>query len=330
MVAIAASSLGLGSSYLGGALGVHAPSGTKCRVFRGWPTAGALNDDLASGVAGVSIFPVPRGTRNMTRHLLKWRSGPTVTPTLTVSVSGNVVTFDGRGSAGQVAGVRFGPLALGNAHSYRLTYFDTPITVAEQLSARIPGSTFAANVLTLPSDLFVRATVVADQPAWLETRRQEQQIWVIGWCPNPAARDAVMGAVDAGFSNMLDQFGRPTNQFALPDGSNAILRYMNTSTDDAPQQASLWRRDIRYRVEYPTTLLQQQPGMIFGGGHIDGVSPFGDLLTSDPQDDQTLYAISGVMVASTLSKTQVSDALSDIAALATTQTANTLSAAASH
>jgi len=266
----------------------------------------------------------------MTRHLLKWRSGPTVIPTLTVSVSGNVVTFDGRGGAGQVAGVRFGSATAGNAYSYRLSYFDTPITVAEQLAARIPGASFEANVLTAPTDYGLEALVVADQPAWLETRRQEQQIWVIGWCPNPAARDTVMGAVDAGFANMLDQYGLPTNQFALPDGSNAILRYMNTSTDDAPQQASLWRRDIRYRVEYPTTLLQQQPGMIFGGGHIDGVSPFGDLLTSDPQDDQTLYAIAGVMVASTLSKTQDSNALSDIAALATTQPANTFSAAASH
>lgn len=328
MVATIAGALGLGNSYLDGALSVYAHAGVKCRVFRGWPESGALDADLAAGIADISVFPVPRGTRNMTRHLFKWRPGPPVTPTLTAVVSGNTVTFDGICSVGQVTGVAFGPSGgSSQAYSYRLTTSDTPITVASELASRIPGASASWNVLTVPTNYDLVARVGADQPMWLETRRQEQQIWVIGWCPSPAARDAVMSAIDAGFANMQDQYGRYSNQFAMPDGSNAVFRYVNTSTDDAPQQASLWRRDLRYRIEYPTTVVQMQPVALWIGGYITNGGPptcWGDVSTSEPQDDQTLNAFATVAVTAGLSVTQDSNALSDIAALNVTQDDQTL------
>lgn len=330
MVAIVAGSLGLGDSYLDGALGVCAAAGVKCRVFRGWPESGALDEDLADGIVDISIFPVPRGTRNMTRHLFKWRPGPAVTPTLTATVAGNTVTFDGLCGIGQVTGVAFGPAGgSSQAYSYRLAAGDTPITVASELAARIPGASAAWNVLTVPTNFDLVARVGADQPMWLETRRQEQQISVIGWCPSPAARDAIMAAIDAGFGNMQDQYGRYSNQFALPDGSNAVLRYVNTSTDDAPQQASLWRRDLRYRIEYPTTVVQMQPVALWIGGYITNGGPpvcWGDVSTSEPQDDQTLNAVATVAVTGELAVTQDSNALSNIATLTVIQDDQTLAA----
>lgn len=307
LVDIAATSLGLGVSYLDGALGIASASGTPCRIYRGWPVSGALNADLSQGISNISVFPPPGATRNMTRHFRQWHIPSPVTPSLTATVAGNTITFDGRGAAGIVAGVRFGP-ATGSAYAYRLTAHDTPFTVASELAARIPGASADGNVLTVTTDYGLQARVVADQPAFMETRRQEQQIWVIGWCPNPRVRDKLMGAIDAGYANLMDAYGRPTIQFPLPDGSSAIIRYQGSRTDDAPQQANLWRRDLRYRIEYPTTLLQQQPEVLFIGEHLYNDVSFevsiGDLLTSAPQDDQVLRAMGGVMVAGSVAVTQ--------------------------
>src|SRR4051794_12407211 len=96
MVAIVASSLGLGQTYLDGAIGVSSIAGTPCRIYRGWPTAGALNSDLSAGISNISVFPPPGATRNMTRHFRQWYSGPTVVPALTASVLGTTITFDGK------------------------------------------------------------------------------------------------------------------------------------------------------------------------------------------------------------------------------------------
>jgi hypothetical protein len=163
----------------------------------------------------------------------------------------------------------------------------------------------------------------------METRRQEQQIWVIIWCPNPRVRDQIASAIDAGIANMLDQFGRPTIQFQLSDGSWAIVRYQGSRTDDAPQQANLWRRDLRYRIEYATTLLQQQPEVLFIGEHLYNDVSFevqlGDLLTADPQDDQTVQASGGITAAAPLSVVQMDQALSNVAALRATQGDNDIS-----
>ena len=332
LVDIAAVSLGLGESYLDGALGIASASGTACRLYRGWPVSGALNDDLSRGISNISVFPPPGATRNMTRHFRQWHVPNPVTPTLTAIVSGNTVTFEGAGGAGMVAGVRFGP-TTGQAYSYRLMAQDTAFTVASELASRIPGSTADANVLTVPTDYGLQARVVADQPAFMETRRQEQQIWVIGWCPNPRVRDRLMAAIDAGFANLMDAFGRPTIQFPLPDGSSAIIRYQGSRTDDAPQQANLWRRDLRYRIEYPTTLLQQQPEVLFIGEHLYTDAEFevsiGDLLTSAPQADQTLRATGGIVATAPLSVMQMDQAISNVVAVTVQQSNQTLSAAAS-
>ena len=65
---------------------------------------------------------------------------------------------------------------------------------------------------------------------------------------------------------MQDQWGRQTVQFALPDGSDALIHYSSSKTDDAPEQANLWRRDLRYLVSLPAALLQMRPAVLYAGG----------------------------------------------------------------
>jgi len=309
MVSIIASSLCLGDGYLAGSTVVSSLVGAPCRVYRGWPIANVLDADLANGIATVSVFPAAGSTRHCPGHLLQWKQNPSVPPTLTVSVSGNVVTFGGAGGSNQVAGISFGSTISPAAYAYRLTASDTPDSVAEELASQIPNATFSGSSVTVPSSLNLQAVVAADQPEFLETRRQEQQITVIGWCPTPAIRDAVMSAVDAGFANMQDQWGRQTQQFGLPDGSDGFLRYVSSMTDDRAQKAKLWRRDLRYRVEYPTTLIELHPIALFVGGHVyqqdvEIEVTFGSVIASPSQCDQTLSATASVDLQAALAASQ--------------------------
>jgi hypothetical protein len=50
----------------------------------------------------------------------------------------------------------------------------------------------------------------------------------------------------------------------LADGSAARLTFTATTTFDQHQDASLYRRDLLYAVEFPTTLVATQPSMLFG------------------------------------------------------------------
>jgi hypothetical protein len=263
MVSEAAGFLSLGKHYLAGSAVMSPTAEQRCRVYRGWPVSAALDRDMVDGITSVTVFPVAGATRRTTKYLPQWHEGPTVTPTLTATVSGATVTLGGRPDVGQVVGVRIGPFINPAAYAYRLGRGETLPSVAASLAALIPGATAARNVITLPVSTGVVARVGADQPAWQETRRQAQNVWVITWAPNPAARDAVASIVDAGFANMTDAFGNLTYFMPLPDGSSADLRYFSSHTIDQTQKANLWRRDLRYVVEYPTTLLEQQPTLLF-------------------------------------------------------------------
>ena len=269
LVALVAGLLGLGTSYAAGAIVSSSSVGASCRVYRGWPERGQLDTDLGNNVTHISVFPPPAMVRRLHGYLFQWRQSPTVAnPTLTVSVSGNVVTFAGSGGANQVAGVSIGApgAVLGAAYAYAVLGTDTPTTVATALAALIPGATSAGAVLTLPAGSTVQAKVAAMQQAWLETRRQEHALWICVWSPTSLLRDLFAGAVDAGIANMQDQWGRQTMQFGLPDGSNALIHYSSSKTDDSPEQANLWRRDLRYVLNFPTTLLEMQPEVLFAGG----------------------------------------------------------------
>jgi hypothetical protein len=102
----------------------------------------------------------------------------------------------------------------------------------------------------------MQARVVADAPAQKEIRRQEQDFRATCWCPTPASRDATAAAIDSSLSR---------NRFlVLPDGTQGRLVYCGTTVFDQSQNASLYRRDLMYSVEYATVLTASQPAMLFG------------------------------------------------------------------
>lgn len=266
MVSLIAGYLDLGSTYVPGSAASSPVAKAQCRVFRGWPTAAALDTDLAAGISCISVFPVSGATRRTTRYVPEWQAGVALPVTLAATVYGDEVVISGTPSTTQVVGIEFGVPLNTSTFSYRPAAADTPLSIATALGNMIPNATVTGPVITIPNVPGLAATVVADQPMWAEVRRQDQQVWVIGWCPNPSIRDVLMKAVDVGFGGMMTPGGNLTDQFPLPDGSSARLLYVSSHTDDQPQRAGVWRRDLRYVVCYPTTITRTFPTMIFGIG----------------------------------------------------------------
>jgi hypothetical protein len=239
--------------YPNGASGT-ATLGVTTRIYRGWPTASALDADLSAGTVNVTVYSVEGSARNTTRWPYAWRATPAA-PTLTTSVSGQSATFAGAAGAGQLAGL----LVDNKTYVHRTANGDTPALVAALLGAAVgadlPVVVNGATV-TVPDAWRLVARSAADAQASLEVRRQDQGFRITCWCPTPALRDATAAAVDLALS--VSRF------IALADGNTGWIRWSGTSSQDKSQNANLYRRDLTYSVDYPTNQLQAQPSMLFG------------------------------------------------------------------
>jgi len=229
-------------------------NGMLARVYRGWPVASALDADLAAGWVNITVFPVS-DARNTTRYLDEWLLPATVAPTLVATVSGNAIAFSGSAHPGQLAGIQ----ADGNTYVYGTDAGDTPASVAANLAAEIRADwivLLSGSTITVPGAARLRARVVAEQAALLQTRRQKQSFRIICWCPDPATRDATASVIDGALAQL--------RFIALPDGSQGRLLFHGSMVTDRAEDASLFRRDLVYSVEYPTTISALLPAMLFG------------------------------------------------------------------
>lgn len=248
--------------YPDGSTGASAV-GAACSVYRGWPVAAALDEDLAEGAVNVSVFPVPGSGRNTTRWPVEDLSVIPVPTLLTTVIGCNSVLFSGNAAAGQVAGI----LVNGTGYAHRTQAGDTPATVATALGGLLStvGRVWIEGpIVTMPDVGTVLARVVADGTMLREVRRQEQTLRVSLWCPDPTQRDAVASVVDAALAV------RPF--MMLSDGSLARLRYAGTTVIDTAENARLFRRELLYVVEYGTTLGRSLPAMLFGTLAVHGVT----------------------------------------------------------
>lgn len=248
-----------------GGEGLASITGQPVRVYRGWPQVGALNLDLASGIANISVFAMPGGTRNTTRWNTITQTFPSA-PTLTVSVSGATATFGGVGGVGQLAG-----LLVGNQpFVYRGKAGDTPALVAAVLAEDVRSARacwLSGSSVSVPGLTSIIARVAADAATLTEWGRQEQSFRVSAWCPDPFVRDQICSALGAAL--------QATAFLQLADGTAGRLRYRSTTTIDDGQDAHLYRRDLVFDVDYATTVAQTVPSMLFGDLQVAGTDLYG-------------------------------------------------------
>ena len=246
-------SLVAGALYPDGAGAASIP-GPDCRIYRGWPLSAALDLDLAAGRINVTVFPQGEAGRNTTRYAEQW-FGSANSPTLTALVSGNSVCIGGSASLGQIAGILVDNLS----YVYRIQSGDTPASVAANLAVLARANwivQLSGTTLTVAGAGTILGRVVADVSVLQEIKRQEQNFRITCWCPTPGTRDTTAAAIDQSLAAL--------RFIAMPDGTQARLLYCGTVVFDQSQDALLYRRDLLYGAEYPTTINTLQPAMLFG------------------------------------------------------------------
>ncbi len=241
--------------------------GNVCRVYRGFPTASALDADLAVGIVHVSIAAAEGPVKNVTRYPRRWISVAPVVPILSVSVARQSATFSGSCAVGQLAGVMVNDVIF----PYAVQSNDSPSTVASNLAAMLRAAgwlvEYAGTTIGLPeAEHFTARVVSTGAGALQEIKRQIQEFKITLWCPDPASRDATAPVIDAALAEL--------NFIPLADGSYARLLFAGTAAQDNAADATLYRRDLTYSAEYPTTLAQITPPMLFGTVSISANAAF--------------------------------------------------------
>jgi hypothetical protein len=249
--------------------GTASPSaiGNICRVYRGMPSAPALDPDLAAGILNVSVLQ-DGAQKNVTRYPRIWQSATPVPATLTALAGAQSVNFGGVCAVGQLAGI----VINGSIFPYAVQASDSPATVASNLAALLRQSgwlvEYSGTALSVPAAAMFTARVVQGAGALQEIKRQEQEFSITLWCPDPESRDLAGGLIDQALA---------TPQFiALADGSSARLIFVSSDVQDANADALLYKRITRYRAEYPTTLSQITPAMLFGSTGFSANTAFVD------------------------------------------------------
>lgn len=238
--------------------GVSVPSvtGNVCRIYRGFPNTPALDADLAVGVVNVTVMASAGAVKNVTRYPRQWVSVTPVVQVLSVAVTGQAAVFSGTCAVGQLAGIKVN----GAVYPYAVQANDSPATVASNIAALLRAAgwvvDYAGAAVGVPGAETFTARVVSGAGSLQEIKRQQQDFKITLWCPDPASRDAVAPVIDEALADL--------KFIPLADGSYARLIFAGSVAQDNAGDATLYRRDLTYGVEYPTTLAQVTPAMLFG------------------------------------------------------------------
>lgn len=220
-------------------------SGAGVTIAPGWPVPKQLDAIIAAGNAMFTVYPMPGMDSNVTRFLGEEPAAlASPTASLTMTVSGNQVTIGGGVKAGEAAFIAVNRLP----YSHQVVATDTLASIAAALASVIPGATVAGSVVTIGGSVFeVDAAVSMVVPLQEEIARQRRVFMLITWAPTIQARDTIASGVDIAFKAI------PGRRILLPDSSYGILIYRGTLQTDDLGTRRIYRRDLRYEVEYATT-----------------------------------------------------------------------------
>ncbi len=243
--------------------------GNICRVYRGAPSAPTLGADIATGVLNISVM-AREGVKNTTRYPRIWRPAATIPASLIVTVSQVSVSFTGQCLLGQVVGL----IIDGSIYAYSVQNSDSTTTLASNIAQHLRTAgwlvAYAGNIITIPGAHSVVGRVVAGAVSFQEIKRQSQEFQISLWCPDPDSRDAAAPLIDQALSS--------ANFIALKDGSFGRITFSGSEVSDQASDATLFKRQLLYLVEYPTTLVQITPAMLFGSNNISVNADFVDTI----------------------------------------------------
>jgi hypothetical protein len=224
--------------------------GIPAQVIPGWPVPAQVDTLMTAGTAAVWVYARPE-VKETTRYPMVWGSATIVPPTITATVSGDIVTIGGAMPLPFTAHNVF-ILLVGQAFGYAVQATDTLNTIASALAtliaAAFPGTTSSGSVITINSGAIPTARVGTTGTTVEEVGRFEQAFQICIATPTPAGRTAIA-------SSILPQL-MAISFITLPDGSAARLRARAPVDVDSGQKSNVFRRDLKVTVEYAVTQSQ--------------------------------------------------------------------------
>lgn len=241
--------------------GTGTPSavGFDVRIGAGWPTAAVLDADLKKGIANVSIYATGVEQKT-TRWLQGWQVQSNNAPTLTLSQAGQVVTIGGTNLA-PYSQQNIAIFVNRSPYTYAVQPSDTPAMIATALAtiiaAAVPGTTSYGPSITLPAGAIIGALRVGGTGTAVKVIRTQRRLFqIVLWCSTDAQRVAIANCIDGPLSDLT--------RIAMPDGLYARIVYHDSPQQDLGEKARLFRRDLRYMVEFSTTKTQGVAQVIVG------------------------------------------------------------------
>lgn len=227
-------------------------TGKTIKVYPGWPTSSSLDQDLQHEMTNVTIFPTGP-EKNVSCYRTRSAVMAIVTPTLTLTANGNVVTVGGA-TPSPFTPHNLALLVDNQPFIYPIQSTDTLTTIATGLATLLaisyPGTTSSGPVITLPaSTVPIVARVGTTGTVTTEWERYKQRMQITVWAADPTTRSQVAAAIRTGFAQITF--------VTLPDGYGARVQANGSALSDVLEKAKTYRRDLFYEVEYPTTVTEQ-------------------------------------------------------------------------
>jgi hypothetical protein len=242
-------------------------SGDNVRIFPGWPQPDLLQRDMGRGVAQVSVYPLD--TENRTTERPEWQEIRRTDPTISVSVVGDTASLSGLPSYPMNVALLIDQVAF----VHPLQTADTLSTVATSLATQISverEATSSGVSITVPGALEFEGRVGQIGTAVRELKRQKRVFQTTVWAPSARSRDLLSEAIDVAFAR--------TPRIDLPDGLPGHLVYERSPITDDLAKIEIFRRDLRYSVEWATTESREAPEIVVNETRIKQTQ--GELLAS--------------------------------------------------
>jgi hypothetical protein len=218
------------------------------KIYAGWPIPPLLEADIKNNISHVSIFPSNNG-RNTTRFPQEWHERSITPATLTLIVVDNTVTVGGFTSIPQACMV----IVNNIGYAYQVRDIDNLESIAAGLALLIPNSSASGDVITINGAFSIIARVTQDGIGIKEIKRQEVIMNIITWTNTRQNRTNIAEIIEVGLGK-LSRFELPLDNYWAPIFYSGLRDH-----DELQKSYAVYRRDLMFRIEYPTTIQQHFP-----------------------------------------------------------------------
>lgn len=226
--------------------GTSQPSvaGVQVTIEEGWPISSQLDKDIAAGNAHVSVFPTNK-ERVITKFERVFQANQQTVATLTATVSGQTVTIGGTVAVSQSVMVIVNQ-EYSQGYGYQVLITDTLDSIASSIANLIPGATSLGPVVTISTAFDIIARIATQYTASEELSRQDREFIITVWAPDPNIRFLLGSAIDV--------FFKENYRIILSDNYYGQVFYDHVEEVDMLEQQTIYRRNLFYIIQYPTTL----------------------------------------------------------------------------